>query len=240
MAKVLILVIILIYIQYCKSFTKTTNKYFNIKRYPLNTLKKSSVNNIVSEKSVFDFEGTKYKYDDRSIDPLFNKAKKNNISIGNYFFILSVVAFWSYKGVYAKDLYISPSNSIAHFDLNSLRGLCIWLLLFVSSAILHSAESAITRISPWKVKEFADVEGEKSPFTKLSNNLTKYLSTILLTTTAFSIYSTALFVTTFSSIFPKATLGSITIALTLVTLFLGELLPKALAVANSELVARKV
>jgi putative hemolysin len=58
--------------------------------------------------------------------------------------------------------------------------------------------------------------------------------------TTCSIYSTALFVTTASAFFPNLGLGSITIALTLITLFFGELLPKALAVANSEMVARRL
>ena len=97
----------------------------------------------------------------------------------------------------------------------------------------------MTKISPWKVQEFADEEGPQSPFATLSSNLTQLLSTILLITTACSIYSTALFVATASEIFPNASLGLITAALTAVTLFFGELLPKALAVSNSELVARK-
>jgi len=116
----------------------------------------------------------------------------------------------------------------------------LWGSLFLLSAGLHSAESAITKISPWKVQEFVDEEGEDSPFAMLSSNLTRLLSTILLTTTACSIYSTALFVQIATDMFPKVSLGFITAALTAVTLFFGELLPKALAVSNSELVARKM
>jgi len=118
------------------------------------------------------------------------------------------------------------------------QGVGVWLFLFLLSAVMHSAESAITKISPWKVQQFAEEEGEGSPFATLSTNLTRLLSTILLTTTACSIYSTALFVTTATEIFPHASLGVITAALTCVTLFFGEILPKALAVNNSELVAR--
>ena len=43
-----------------------------------------------------------------------------------------------------------------------------------------------------------------------------------------------------SQLFPSLSLGSITALLTVITLFFGELLPKALAVANSELVTRKL
>jgi CBS domain containing-hemolysin-like protein len=79
-----------------------------------------------------------------------------------------------------------------------------------------------------------------SPFAKLSENLTRLLSTIVIASTTCSVYSTALFVTSASALFPQLGLGSITLALTLLTLFFGELLPKALAVANSELVARRL
>lgn len=68
------------------------------------------------------------------------------------------------------------------------QGMCIWAFLFTFMAALHSAESAITKISPWKIQEFADEEGPTSPFATLSNNLTRLLSTIIITTTACSIY----------------------------------------------------
>lgn len=42
--------------------------------------------------------------------------------------------------------------------------LAVWGLLFVTSAAFHSAEIAITTLYPWKVKEFAEEEGESSPF----------------------------------------------------------------------------
>ena len=133
---------------------------------------------------------------------------------------------------------VGISTEISKSPFTPLQGGLLWLLMFTLSATLHSAESAITKISPWKVKEFAEEEGEGSPFATLSANMTRLLSTILLTTTACSIYSTALFVTTLTELFPRLSLGAVTAALTAVTLFFGELLPKALAVANSELVAR--
>jgi CBS domain containing-hemolysin-like protein len=133
----------------------------------------------------------------------------------------------------------NPSSSDSS-NLTPLQGMGVWLMLFTLSATMHSAESAITKISPWKVQEFAEEEGINSPFTTLSRDMTRLLTTILLTTTACSIYSTALFVTTFQRFFPNASLGFVTFFLTAITLFFGELLPKALAVSNSELVARKL
>ena len=125
-------------------------------------------------------------------------------------------------------------------SVSPIQGMLLWASLFLLSAGLHSAESAITKISPWKIQEFAEEEGPGSPFATLSQNITRLLSTILITSTTCSIYSTALSVTSISALFPALGLDPITIALTAITLFFGELLPKALAVANSELVARRL
>ena len=132
------------------------------------------------------------------------------------------------------------SASTKPYMMTPAQGASLWLVLFSLSAILHGAESAITKISPWKVRQFAEEEGKGSPFSTLSANITRLLSTILLTTTACSIYSTALFVETATRLFPTLSLGLVTAVLTVVTLFFGELFPKALAVSNSELVARRV
>lgn len=124
-------------------------------------------------------------------------------------------------------------------SMTPVQGFLVWGALFVLSATLHSAEAAMTKISPWRVAQVAEEEGKGSPFVTLSENLTQLLSTILLTTTTLSIYSTAFFVTIMSATFPNLSLGFITALLTVFTLFFGELLPKAIAVSNSELVARK-
>jgi CBS domain containing-hemolysin-like protein len=49
-----------------------------------------------------------------------------------------------------------------------------------------------------------------------------------------------LFVATARQIFPQTSLGTITTVLTAVTLFFGEIMPKAFAVSNSELIIRRV
>ena len=123
--------------------------------------------------------------------------------------------------------------------LTTGQGLLLWGTLFILSATLHAAETAMTKISPWRVAQVAEEEGKTSPFVMLSENLTQLLSTIMVTTTTLSIYSTAFFVSTMSSAFPNLSFGLITALLTVFTLFFGELLPKAIAVSNSELVARK-
>lgn len=46
----------------------------------------------------------------------------------------------------------------------ALPKLALWFALFVTSAGFHAAEIAITTLYPWKVKEFAEEEGDNSPF----------------------------------------------------------------------------
>ncbi|KAG5182379.1 hypothetical protein JKP88DRAFT_269899 [Tribonema minus] len=118
--------------------------------------------------------------------------------------------------------------------------LTLWCVLFSISAALHSAEIAITTLYPWKVKEFAEEEGEKSPFRVLNQDITRVLTTILVATTICSIYSAALFTNLAIQLFGAKGLAYATAALTTVTLFFGELMPKALGVNNAEMVARRM
>ncbi|CAM9772915.1 unnamed protein product, partial [Hapterophycus canaliculatus] len=118
--------------------------------------------------------------------------------------------------------------------------LTLWLTLFVTSAAFHSAEIAITTLYPWKVKEFAEEEGEDSPFQVLNKDITRVLTTILMATTVCTIYNAALFTNLAIQMFGSAGLAYATAALTVTTLFFGELLPKALGVNNAEVVARRV
>lgn len=142
----------------------------------------------------------------------------------------------------SKNKAIAAASSAVSADtrINPFQALMLWAILFLISAVLHSGESAITKISPFKVQQFADEEGPKSPFATLSRDLTQLLSTIVLTTTACSIYGTAMFITATSQLFPHIGLGILTAILTIITLLIGEVFPKALAISNSELVARKV
>ncbi len=119
------------------------------------------------------------------------------------------------------------------------KGVVLWALLFTATSALHTAELAFTKISPWKLKEFAEDEGESSPFAALSRNDHKMHTAVVLATTALSTYSTALFVALLSDIFPNLSLGYISASLAGVTLLFGELVPKALAMSNPEFVVRK-
>lgn len=76
---------------------------------------------------------------------------------------------------------------------------CLWLGLFTVLALLHAAEIAITTLYPWKVREFAEEEEKLAPNNKrgtfriLNEDITGVLTTILVTSTACSVFATTIF-----------------------------------------------
>lgn len=121
-----------------------------------------------------------------------------------------------------------------------VRHSLIWLagLMFVVGAALAAAETAITTLWPWKVRELAEKEGESSPFSVLESDLTRFLTTILVTTTSATVFSTAIATEVAGDILGAAAVGYVTAGLTVFFLFFGEILPKALAVHAPAKVAR--
>jgi putative hemolysin len=117
----------------------------------------------------------------------------------------------------------------------------IWLALFIVLALLHACEIAITTLYPWKVREFAEEEektGSRGVFKILNEDITRVLTTILVTSTAASIFATTLFTHLVASMFGTRGERYGAFALTGLTLFFVELLPKSFGVANAETVAR--
>eukprot|EP00560_Eucampia_antarctica_P006280 CAMPEP_0197824744 /NCGR_PEP_ID=MMETSP1437-20131217/1962_1 /TAXON_ID=49252 ORGANISM="Eucampia antarctica, Strain CCMP1452" /NCGR_SAMPLE_ID=MMETSP1437 /ASSEMBLY_ACC=CAM_ASM_001096 /LENGTH=696 /DNA_ID=CAMNT_0043424495 /DNA_START=248 /DNA_END=2338 /DNA_ORIENTATION=- len=122
----------------------------------------------------------------------------------------------------------------------------IWLGLFTILSFLHAAEIAITTLYPWKVREFAEEEekqnagkpGRRGTFKILNEDITRVLTTILVTGTAASIYATTIFTHIAASLFGTRGERYGAFALTAVTLFFVELLPKNIGVTNAETVAR--
>jgi CBS domain containing-hemolysin-like protein len=110
--------------------------------------------------------------------------------------------------------------------------------MFCVAAILAGAETAITTLWPWKMKKLASEEGAKSPFRALEKDITKVLTTSLVGVTFCTIFGTALATDVAIGLFGQAGVGYATVAITLVTLFIGEILPKSLAVAKPEPFAR--
>jgi len=125
--------------------------------------------------------------------------------------------------------------------------LTIWLGIFTCLALFHAAEIAITTLYPWKVREFAEEEekqrsasgGKKrGTFQALNEDITRVLTTILVTSTACSIYATTLFTHLADHLFGTYAEKWSAIFLTAITLFFVELLPKNIGVINAERVAR--
>lgn len=118
----------------------------------------------------------------------------------------------------------------------------LWFVLFAGLALLHAAEIAITTLYPWKVREFAEEEEKagdgRGTFKILNEDITRVLTTILVTSTACSIYATMMFTELVTHMFGHNGEKYGALILTAVTLFFVELLPKSIGVINAERVAR--
>lgn len=115
------------------------------------------------------------------------------------------------------------------------------MFLFTVLALLHACEIAITTLYPWKVREIAEEEeksGKRGTFRVLNEDITRVLTTILVTSTACSIFATTLFTHLVASAFGMRGERYGALALTCLTLFFVELLPKSVGVTNAEAVAR--
>lgn len=114
--------------------------------------------------------------------------------------------------------------------------------LFVGLALLHACEIAITTLYPWKVREMAEEEEKqgntRGVFRILNEDITRVLTTILVTGTACSIFATTLFTHLVANLFGTRGERYGAVALTGLTLFFVELLPKSFGVTNAEVVAR--
>jgi CBS domain containing-hemolysin-like protein len=157
-----------------------------------------------------------------------------------------------------------PNIPIIPLTTNELISkLSLWLGIFIALALLHAAEIAITTLYPWKVREFAEEEEKilsnegkslndgrskndkrsrkqrRGTFQTLNEDITRVLTTILVTSTACSIYATTLFTHLSDHIFGIEWASKWSaVFLTAITLFFVELLPKNIGVINAERVAR--
>mmetsp|Transcript_26414 Transcript_26414/g.30199 ORF Transcript_26414/g.30199 Transcript_26414/m.30199 type:complete len:749 (+) Transcript_26414:119-2365(+) len=139
---------------------------------------------------------------------------------------------------------MGPKGPVAPMKREEIiTSLSIFAGLFLALSFLHAAEIAITTLYPWKVREFAEEEEKQNSkgrgvFKILNEDITRVLTTILVTSTACSIYATTIFTHVTASVFGSRgeTWGAV--ALTTITLFFVELLPKSIGVTNAESVAR--
>ncbi|KAI3689184.1 hypothetical protein L2E82_47134 [Cichorium intybus] len=101
----------------------------------------------------------------------------------------------------------------------------------VHSQVFSMAETSITTLSPWKVRELAEKEDENGVFKLLRTDITLFLTTILIGTTVVNIGATAFFTKSATTVFGEAGV---------VVLLIIEVTPKSIAVHNATMVARAV
>ncbi|KAL8462303.1 hypothetical protein ACS0TY_033378 [Phlomoides rotata] len=119
------------------------------------------------------------------------------------------------------------------------QGLILAALLGLS-AFFSMAETSITTLWPWKVRELAEKESENGVFKMLRNDVTRFLTTILIGTTVVNIGATALVTDAATAIFGEAGVSAATGIMTVAILLLTEITPKSIAVHNPTEVARIV
>lgn len=105
------------------------------------------------------------------------------------------------------------------------------------SALFSASETAFTTLYPWKVRELAEREGR--PFDLLAQDITRFLTTILVGNNLVNIAATALVTELATRAFGSAGVGYATGVMTFLILFFGEITPKSLAVHHAEAIARR-
>jgi len=111
--------------------------------------------------------------------------------------------------------------------------------LLVASAFFSLAETSITTLYPWKVRELADQENSSSGvFNVMRKDVTRFLTTILIGTTFSGIMATALITEAALRMYGEGATTIVTAALTVVMLVFTEIAPKSVAVQHATVVAR--
>ncbi|KAK9132965.1 hypothetical protein Scep_012493 [Stephania cephalantha] len=123
------------------------------------------------------------------------------------------------------------------------QGLVLAALLGLS-AFFSMAETSITTLWPWKVRELAEKEPENGVFKMLRSDVTRFLTTILIGTTyvllVVNIGATALVTEAATAIFGEAGVSAATGIMTVAILLLTEITPKSIAVHHATEVVRFV
>ncbi|KAL2629259.1 hypothetical protein R1flu_013945 [Riccia fluitans] len=117
------------------------------------------------------------------------------------------------------------------------QGLLLSALLGLS-AFFSMAETSIMTLWPWKVRELAEKEGEGGVFSLLQQDVTRFLTTILIGTTVVNIAATALVTDAATALFGEAGVTAATGVMTVLILLATEIAPKSIAVHNATEVAR--
>jgi CBS domain containing-hemolysin-like protein len=135
-------------------------------------------------------------------------------------------------------LFLLPFGSMALAQSQAPTPGEVFLLVFFLglSAFFSASETALTTLYPWKVRELAESQG--GPFRLLAQDITRFLTTILVGNNLVNIAATALVTEVATEAFGSAGVGVATGVMTFLILFFGEITPKSLAVHHAVAVAR--
>jgi CBS domain containing-hemolysin-like protein len=112
--------------------------------------------------------------------------------------------------------------------------------LFAFGGFLSLSETALTTLWPWKIKELANEEWPSSPFYAVQQNVTRFLTTILIGSTVSSILATAMMTEAIVKVYGEKAIGLATIAMSAFVLLFCEIAPKSIAVQHALVVGRLV
>ncbi|CAI0374042.1 unnamed protein product [Linum tenue] len=166
------------------------------------------------------------------------------------------IVMFGYKRVFAAEGVANPGYGVSGQNILLLRnswprlqmlltvikeqGLILAALLGLS-AFFSMAETSITTLWPWKVRELAEKETDDGGvFKLLRKDVTRFLTTILIGTTVVNIAATALVTEAATTIFGEAGVSAATGVMTVAILLLTEITPKSIAVHNATEVVRFV
>lgn len=125
------------------------------------------------------------------------------------------------------------------FEMSGLE-LVFVIALILLSGFFSGAETAITTLWPWKVRELAEREGRRGPFHLLQLDITRFLTTILVANNLVNVAAAALVTNAATKAFGSRGIGYATGVVTVLLLFFGEITPKSIAVHNADRLARWV
>lgn len=137
-------------------------------------------------------------------------------------------------------LAVASSTSLSITDPQIVSTILQAFALFAFGGFLSLSETALTTLWPWKIKELANEEGPSSPFYAVQQNVTRFLTTILIGSTVSSILATAMMTEAIVKVYGEKAIGLATIAMSAFVLLFCEIAPKSIAVQHALVVGRLV
>ena len=137
-------------------------------------------------------------------------------------------------------LVVASSTSLSITDPQIVSTILQAFALFAFGGFLSLSETALTTLWPWKIKELANEEGPSSPCYAVQQNVTRFLTTILIGSTVSSILATAMMTEAIVKVYGEKAIGLATIAMSAFVLLFCEIAPKSIAVQHALVVGRLV